>query len=309
MVSVAEPGTETRTSSGRRRAPIVVLLALAAFGLFGLTAGSLQGYESETAAIAEGLVKTGHPQVLKGSALALPVGIGRAGVRYGRATLTQPVLEVPFYWLGERLDDSSPGGRSYRWRLTLLQLFDPAMAALAVAAIFVLLTLRGVTERRALLVAGLCAVGTLIWPYSKIGMDTTLLAMFAITLAAAAGVVRRPTVGRSAVLGLAIALTINSKAYGALLVVGALPLFAGTYLQLIRERRFRILAALAAPVIAGVVALAWYNWYRTGSISNFGDPPQRALAMPFSAIGLLVSPGQGTAVLQPARHLGCPRPA
>ncbi len=306
MVSVAEPEKETRTSAGRRRAPIVVLLALAAFGLFGLTAGSLQGYENETGAVAEGLVETGHPQVLSGSVLAAPMGIGRGGVRYGRAMLTQPVLEVPFYWLGERLDDSSSGGRNYRWRLTLLQLFDPAMAALAVAAIFVLLTLRGVTERCALLVAGLCAVGTLIWPYSKIGMDTTLLAMFAITLAAAAAVVRRPTVGRSAVLGLAIALTMNSKAYGSLLVIGALPLFAGTYVRLIRERRVSILMALAVPILAGVAAIVWYNWYRTGSVSNFGDPyvRQRVLAIPVSAVGLLVSPGKGLLFYSPLVVLG-----
>jgi hypothetical protein len=283
-----------------------VLLGLAAFGLFGLTAGPLQGYENETAAVAEGLVKSGKPQVLKGSPLAVPMEIGRSGVRYGRATLTQPLLEVPFYWLGEKLDDSSSNGHNYRWRLTMLQLFDPAMAALAVAAIFTLLTLRGVAERRAMLVTALCAVGTLIWPYSKIGMDTTLMAMFAITLAAAAWVVRRPSVGRSAALGLAIALTINSKAYGALLVIGALPLFAATYVRLSRERRVWILVALTLPVAAGVAAAAWYNWYRTGSVSNFGDPyvRQRLLAMPFSALGLVISPGKGLVFYSPLVVLG-----
>ncbi|MEO9119190.1 MAG: hypothetical protein ABI355_08845 [Solirubrobacteraceae bacterium] len=256
--------------------------------------------------MSEGLVKAGQLRVLKQSPWAGEGLIGRGGYNYGRTGLTQPLLEAPAYWLGLKLDGLSSDGRSYRWRLTVLQLFDPAMAALTVAAIFALLSLRGVSERRASLIAALCAVGTLIWPYSKIGMDTTLMAMLALTVLAAAGAARRPTAGRLAMLGVVVALTMNTKAYGALLALGAVPLFASALMQLVRDRRVRALCALAVPVICGLAAVAWYNWYRTGSVANFNDAfvSQRLLAMPVSVVGLLVSPGKGLVFYSPLVILG-----
>jgi hypothetical protein len=223
-----------------RRRALAVLVGLAAFGLFGLTAGPLTGYENETAAVSEGLVKAGQLRVLQGTPLVAQGIIGRGGHSYGRAGLTQPLLEAPAYWLGEKLDELSPDGKSYRWRVTLLQLFDPAMAALTVMAIFALLCLRGVTDRRALLVATLCAIGTLIWPYSKIGMDTTLMAMLALAVLTAAWTASQPTAWRFALTGLAIALAVNSKAYGALLVLGTLPLLVSPIKKLAREHSCRV---------------------------------------------------------------------
>lgn len=286
---------------------MAVLLGLAVFGLFGVTAGQLTGYENETAAVSEGLVKTGQLRVLNGGTPLAAQGIvGRGGHYYSRTGLTQPLLEAPAYWLGEQLDQVSSHGRNYRWRLTVLQLFDPAMAALTVVAIFALLLLRGVTERRALLIAALCAIGTLIWPYSKIGMDTTLMAMLALTVLAAAWTAAQPTTGRFALLGCAVAMTMNSKAYGALLVLGVLPLLASPCKQLVRERRIRELAALAVPLIVGLAAIGWYNWYRTGSVTNFDNTyiAGRLLALPFSVAGLLVSPGKGLVFYSPLVVLG-----
>ncbi len=236
MVSVVEARRSTVARRGLRRRTIALLLGLTAFGLFGVTAGQLTGYENETAAVSEGLVQAGQLRVLPGTPLAAEGIIGRGDRRYGRTGLTQPLLEVPAYWLGQKLDELAADGTSYRWRLTVLQLFDPAMAALAVVAIFALLLLRGVTERRAGVIAGLCAVGTLIWPYSKLGLDTTLMAMLALTVLAAAWAARRPTPGRLALLGVAAALAMNSKAYGALLALGSLPLLASTFRQLVRGR-------------------------------------------------------------------------
>ncbi len=285
---------------------MAVLLGLAVFGLFGVTAGRLTGYENETAAVSEGLVKTGQLRVLNGTPLGAQGILGRGDHFYSRTGVTQPLLEVPAYWLGEQLDQASSHGRDDRWRLTLLQLFDPAMAALTVVAIFALLLLRGASERRALLIAALCAVGTLIWPYSKIGMDTTLMAMLALSALAAAWAAGRPTPGRLAMLGCAIAMTINSKPYGALLTLGLLPLFASSLLQLFRERRITALAAFAVPIIAGVAAVAWYNWYRTGSVTNFDNTyiAGRLLALPFSIAGLVISPGKGLIFYSPLVVLG-----
>lgn len=73
-----------------------------------------------------------------------------------------------------------------------------------------------------------------------------------------------------------------------------------------RGRGVRALAALALPVICGLAAIAWYNWYRTGSVTDFGDSyvSQRLLAMPFSIAGLLVSPGKGLLFYSPLVVLG-----
>jgi hypothetical protein len=306
MVSGAEASRSS--TAGRRLRPGVtaLLLGLAVFGLFGVTAGQLTGYEPETAAVSEGLVKIGQPRVLPTTRLVIRGVVVHGGHSYGRTGLTQPVLEVPFYWLGDRLDQISSHDLSFRWRGVSLQLFNPAMAALTVVAIFGLLLLRGVTERRALMIAVLCAVGTLIWPYSKIGMDTTLMAMLAMTVFAAAWAVNRPTTGRMALLGCSVAMTINSKPYGALLLLGVLPLLLPTLLRLVREHRVRVVGVLAVPVIAGLAVFAWYNWYRTGSVTNTGYALTAGplLAMPISAAGLLISPGKGLVFYSPLVVLG-----
>jgi len=289
------------------RAKIAVLLWVAAFGLYGVTAGKLAGYEPETAAVSEGLVQSGQLHVPSGSPLAQGQGVpGRGGHRYSRTGLTQPVLEAPFYWVGQELDRLASGGKSYRWRLTAVWLFEPAMAALTVLAIFALLLLREVPERRALGLAALCAVGTLIWPYSKIGMDTTLMAMVALSAVAAAWTAKRPTTGRFALTGLAVALAMNSKPYGTLLALGVVTLLAGAFREQLRLRRIGVIAAFAAPVILGALTIAWYNWYRTGSITHFGDQylPVQLVSMPFDAIGLLLSPGKGLLFYSPLVILG-----
>lgn len=288
------------------RRPVVALaLALASFGLYGLTMGNLVGYESETAAVAEGLVKQGQLRVLPHTPLTDQGTAGRGGRLYSRTGLTQPVLEAPFYWVGEQFDEIGSSGANYRWRLALLRLYNPAMAALAVVAIFALLILRGVPDRRAIVVSGLAATASLLWPYSKIGMETTLMAMLALSFCAAAWTARRPSGIRFALAGAACGLTANSKPYGALLLLGVLPLLAGALLSVPRERRLRMVAAFAAPVIVAVVAIGWYNWYRSGSVSNFVDTFEGSpVSAPISAIGLFLSPGKGLVFYSPLVVLG-----
>jgi len=295
----------TAAPGGLPRRTIAVLLFLAVFGLYGLTAGTPVGYEDETAAISEGLVKTGQLRVIPGTPLTDQWITGRGGHYYARAGLSQPILEAPFYWVGEQLDRIAANGGSYRWRKDVLRLYDPAIAALTVLAIFGLLALRGVPERRALGVAGLCAVGTLIWPYSKVGMETTLMATVALSILAAAWAAARPSTCRFALAGLAAAATANCKPYGALLVVGVIPLLAGPLGELPKATRVRALAAFAVPLVVGLAAIGWYNWYRTGSAANFVDAHYWALlATPISAIGLFLSPGKGLLLYSPLVVLG-----
>jgi hypothetical protein len=306
MTGLPRPWPARRSLWDFSRSRTALLLGLAVFGFFALTAGGLVGYDPETAAASEGLVRTGQLRILPQTPLGSAGLIGRDGLHYARTGLTQPLLEAPFYWLGEKLDELSSDGRAYRWRTTVLQLFEPAMASLSIVAFFGLMLLRGVAERRALLVAGLCAVATMIWPYSKIRMDTTLMTTLVYTVLAAAWTARRPTAGRLVVTGLAAALTINSKGYGLLLLIGLAPLMVSPARQLIRQGRVWRLLWLALPICCGLAAAAWYNWYRTGSVTNFDDSfvTQRLLAMPFSAAGLLVSPGKGLVFYSPLVVLG-----
>jgi hypothetical protein len=176
---VAVPDSrEPLAAAGSRtlaRRYVAVLLFLAAFAFHGVTAGNLVEYDAETAAVSEGLIKAGQLRVLPGTPLTNEGIPGRAGYRYSRTGLTQPVLEAPFYWLGEKLDEAAPAHRPYHSRQSFLRLFNPLMAALTVVMIYGLLVVRGVSDRSALMVAGLAAVASMIWPYSKIGMDTTLM--------------------------------------------------------------------------------------------------------------------------------------
>jgi hypothetical protein len=283
-----------------------LLLSVAVFGLYGLTAGALEGYEPETAAVSEGLVTSGQLRVLPDSRISPGGGLfGRDGKRYGRQGLTQPVLEAPFFWVGLKLDQLGSDGRRDSWRLAMLRLYNPLMAALTVLAVFALLSLRGVSERRALGVAGLSAVATLIWPYSKVGMDTTLMAMIALSFVAAAWAAARPTALRFMLVGIAAGLAANSKPYGVFLLVGVVPLLWRPFQQLPPRQRAHVVAALVAPLVLAVIAGGWYNWYRTGSVTNFMNNYIAApVAAPISAIGLLISPGKGLLLYSPLVILG-----
>jgi hypothetical protein len=231
--------------------------------------------------------------------------VGRGGRLYGRQGLTQPVLEVPFYWFGQELDNVASRGRRTSGRLAIVRLYNPFMAALTVLAMFALFLFRGVAERRALVVAGIAGVGTLIWPYAKIGMDTTLMATVAGTFAASAFAARRPSPGRYGLVGIAAGLTINSKPYGAFLLVGVIPLLWEPFMTLSPRQRASALACLAIPLVAAAGAGAWYNWYRTGSTTNFMNTYIAApVAAPISALGLYLSPGKGLLWYSPLVILG-----
>lgn len=306
VTSVAEAALPSRAVAGPRRRWITgLLLVIAVFGLYGVTTSSFVGYDDETAAVAEGLVNAGQLRVQPGTPLTTQGVLGRGGYKYSRTGLTQPLLEAPFYYVGKKLDEATSDARNYKWRDVLLWLYEPFVAALTVGAIYALLLLRGVSERRAAVTALLCAVATLIWPYSKIGMDTTLLAMVALTLTAGAWAAARPSARRFGLLGAVAGAAAATKPYGGLIVVGVVPLLYAPFMSLPRSKKLRLAVALLAPVLLWAVAIAWYNWYRTGLITNFSDPPAWApLSTPINAIGLFVSPGKGLLLYSPLAIVG-----
>jgi hypothetical protein len=290
---------------GQSDRAIAVLLAGAAFGLYGVTTGQLTGYEPETAGAAEGLIHSGALRVDRNSQIANgQAGRGRSGHYYAHTGLTQPLLEAPVYWVGERLDVASSSGRSVKWRVALLQLFDPLMAAIAVAAIFLLLRQRGRPRRLSLAVGVLAALASLIWPYAKIGMETTMMALLAVTLLSATWASIRGGAWRYALTGIAAGAMAASKPVGLILLLGLIPFARPTWQLPVRER-WRAYVAFGVPLLVWVAAILWYNAYRTGSITNFDNPYYGDLGgAPAAAVGMLISPGKGLLWYSPLVLLG-----
>jgi hypothetical protein len=122
---------------------------------------------------------------------------------------------------------------------------------------------------------------------------------------AAAWAAARPTIVRFGLYGLAVAFAVNAKPYGILLTAGVLPLLLPLLQAFSLRQRLRKCAAFAAPVAVGIAAAAWYNWYRTRSLTNFGNPYSSDLVgTPINVLGLLFSPGKGLIFYSPLVILG-----
>src|SRR4051794_26469929 len=160
-----------------------LLIFIFALGVYAATQGpDVQGYEAETAAVAEGFVRTGtftlpadYPH------LAATGQRGRNGELVGRAGLPQELLEAPFALAGLALDRASSSPDPRRWRAWTVLFYNPAVVALCACLLFLLVRRlrRSVTAGIAVGVA--FTVATLAWPYAKAGMDTT--AMLGVLLA------------------------------------------------------------------------------------------------------------------------------
>ena len=279
-----------------------------AFGLYAVTMGDLVGYEPETAAVTEGFVRTGHFAEVRGSPLQADGHLGVDGRLVGRVGLPQPLLEAPFYALGMAIDGgakSDDGIAQYSGRRVAILFYNPFAMALAAALVFgIVLTIRG-SRRWALLVAILFAVGSLAWPYAKIGMETTLTLAVALSVFAVVRAARETTVPRWALIGFATGMAFAVKPYVAPVLLPSLFLLLPALRPLATRRRLHLVAAALVPLVAWLVAVGWYNHVRQGSITDFGNASYHfTYAAPFNFIGYLVSPGKGLVWYSPLVVLG-----
>ena len=209
--------------TGRLNAPrIGFAVFLASFTLFAVTTSPLVGYEPETAAVTEGLVEHGEPRIVRGGSLTLSAQRGPDGGLYGRATLPQPLLEVPFYSAGKLFDAVRGSGADSPGRRDALMFFNPFMAALGAAAVFGIVLLRIGSVRWGLAVAAAFSLGSLAWPYSKIGVETTFMSLAAMTLFLVLLSLRRDRVALWALTGVVAGAAAIAKNYA---VVAVAPLF------------------------------------------------------------------------------------
>src|SRR5829696_7239549 len=138
---VAPPKGSTRMKAPRLALPAVAIFLLS-FGLFAFTTSKPGGYELETVAVSEGLVRTGHFEIDPSSPLLaeVPRGVyghlGKDKRVYGRTLLVQPLLEAPLIAAGLALDNMASDGHRAEFRRLLAQFYNPLLAALTAVALF-----------------------------------------------------------------------------------------------------------------------------------------------------------------------------
>ena len=328
--SMNEPQRATRVGDPTRGKPRVrhaaswmpsrglslgLLVVVASFALFAFTATPPLGYERETAAVTEGLVERGELRAIEGSPLLRGTkGLwGREGRGYGRATIIEHVLQAPVYALGAWLDKGTSGaslhGRqrpSYLARQGLLTLFNPLMAALGAAAVFGIVALRSGSCRWGVGVAAAFSLGSIAWPYSKIGMETTFMALLAITLLLVVVSLRAERLSLWVVTGVVAGAAAVAKPYGPIAVAPLFIPLADRLRAWPRRTSLTVLLTLAVPMLVWGSIQLLYNLDRFGSILSFG-PAQRyspTLAAPVNLVGFMVSPGKGLFLYSPLVILG-----
>ena len=289
------------------------LVFVMAYGLFSLTTFQLTGYEPETAAVTEGLVREGHFWDKVNSEYPLVAGTpGKGNHHYARTGLLQPLLEAPFFAAGHLADQHiGPIIGEFLNGLSFLWFYNPFVAALSAVAIFALVFLTRRSLKWASTIAALFVFASIAWPYSKIGMETTF--MFAITTAFALGVWARrsPSALSWGLTGFATGAAVATKAYTALAVLPLLVLLLPTFLALDRRRQLQLGLAACLPVLlwAGCDRLLQLVEVRLGDELRLqphpAQPVDRSLQRPRPAL----QPRQRTGPLQPAGRPRRPRRA
>ena len=168
------------------------------------------------------------------------------------------------------------------------------IAALAAALVF-LIVLRIRSLRWAIVIAVLFTVASIAWPYSKIGMDNTVMLGVVLTMTGAVYASAEGSAWSWGLAGFGAGMTVAAKAYEAVAVCVILALLARPFLAAPRERRPILLLSAAAPIVVWAVAVGWYDWLREGSIFKTGAAAYNdfTLAAPIDALGFYVSPGKG----------------
>ena len=296
----ADPGTVRK---------VAVALFLAATAFFSLTASPhVTGYMPETLAVADGYVRTGFPAIPEQTFMEEALGHrGVDGREYGRAPLVRVLIQVPAAALGYMLDAAAGDVHMTTYRFAVARAMTVLMAAFVVLAAFLVLVMRGVGLRPAVGTAALVAIASLVWPYSKIGMETAAMGLTAGALLACVWAAERTSLKRWLVAGIATSLAIASKPYGIFFAAPVLVLLLPGFLAASWAQRARLVAAIVVPLAVVGAATAWYNAVRHGSPFAFGVGQRMSLtigAAPVNWLGLLISPGKGLLVYSPVVVLG-----
>ncbi len=230
--------------------------------------------------------------------------VGRGGHRWAPYGPGAAFLALPHHALGRATAavaglerDGDPVAVEAGWRplvMAYTSLASAAWAALAVAATLRAARALGASPGRALLVAGLLAVATPLWPYATTFFsEASSAALLAVTVAAL--LEGRRLLAAATVAALVLVKATNVFAAPALLLLAAWPR-AGEQGGLPAAVR-RAGAPLLGVVVACVVHAEWNEWrfndgplqlgYEWGEMLREGEPP-RAFLLPALPRGLVV---------------------
>ncbi|MFQ5578554.1 MAG: hypothetical protein ACE5G8_16370, partial [Anaerolineae bacterium] len=226
---------------------------------------------------------------------------GLDGRLYSRKGVGQPLLALPFTWLGLVIP--------WFGTVTTTLLLGSLITALTGGLIFCYLEWLGYRRATALTAGLVYGTGTLAWPYAKTFFSDTLAGT--LLLLAAMFLLAHYRRGRrrdAFAAGLALAWAVATRYAEAVF----LPLFGLLFAAYLRRRSGgggprrafnpAALAAFAAPIAAVGLSLMAFNLFRYGDPFNTGYLPQET----FSAVwwqgvaGQLFSPGRGLFLYSPA---------
>ena len=108
-----------------------------------------------------------------------------------------------------------------------------------------------------------------------------------------------------ATAGFGAGLVLADKPYVLVAVAALTALLIAPFHRTDAATRRRWAIAFFTPLLAWAIALGWFDWTRTGSVTSTGrNEPGFTLAAPFNAVGFFVSPGKGLIYYSPVVVLG-----
>ncbi len=275
---------------------------LVAFALFAMTASNLHsGYEGENVEQARAYAERRLTVDAQGQL--------RPRSRGGVMDVAQ---YVPFYFVRMlfRDDDEGVADAELFWHVWV----HPFWTAWTILAIYALALHTSRRPRDAALCAVLAACGTILWPYSKFGMETQQTLWATASLAAAAQWRREPSARSAAVLGVCLAFLTWTKIIGVLLV---LAVAMAVVSWVVSDAAFRgrsrtpwVWAPAALGVMVGIAGLLLTNFWRYGAIAGqryiWGDRIDALPLAPDRIWGILASPNKSIFLYSPVLILTLP---
>ena len=242
-------------------------------------------------ALTESIVKFGRTSIDQANnAQYVSAGaIGLDDLRYSKYGLAQSLAAAPLYAIG--LIVPALG------LVDVTLLLNPLAGALSAAVLFIAALELGASRERALVVALLYALGTNTWVYAK-GFGSEPLTELGIAVACWGMVIvlTRQQVNGAVLAGIGIGIAMLARSS----VAVAAPVLLLVMLRYGGPRRWRLSLTAAAPMIATVMVIAFYNWMRFGSPAQSGYGDETFTVAPWvGAWGMLFSPGHGLFIYVP----------